>query len=255
MEVDERLRKLNHRLENYYFEFKKNYNYSFFMNEKTFKDRSVAKALLSIEDQSYDYLFDFLNKEKYRYLYNTFSGSGRLINELVKKKTIDEFECIYNIDCSIEMINFERSFFSKYVNVDYICEDFVKGNIAFEENSIVICHCGLRYAIYRLQSLVNSIEKIVSKNVKCLVSETNKQVIEEFISEINVKQIPYNFIEKIVKVQRNTKLYVAYILYDHDIQFRNDILKLSELLNLDISAIMIDVAGYKETKQYIIEFN
>lgn len=235
-----------------YQDFRLEHNYSYFEKTSTFSDEFVAQSLLSIEDQSYDYIFEYLNNRDYLNLYNTFSGSGRLIKEIEKKSMIEHFNKIYNIDNSMNMINFEKKFFSKYKNINYICEDFIKQKPFVDYNSLMVCHSGLRYVEDQFAKLINKLSVFCSYNNDCIISETSKRIIDLFTNELDDKDIKYSYIEKNVIVHRNTKLYFAYLLLSSDLYFKRNIFDLSKSFGIDISDMIIAVSGYKKIKQYLI---
>lgn len=168
---------------------------------------------------------------------------------------IDCFQNIYNIDNSINMINFEKRIFSKYHNVNYICEDFLVQKALIDYNSLLICHSGLRYVENNLVKLISKLLAFCSYNNDCIISETSVNLIDLFITELNRQKIHYSCYEKDVTVHRNTRLYYAYLLLNSDLRFKNDILDLSKSFGIDISDIIIDISGFKSVKQFLIHIN
>lgn len=238
-----------------YQNFRADHNYSFFEQTSTFSNESVAKTLLSIKDQSYDYVFEYLKNHKYSNLYNAFSGSGRLIRELNSNGMIECFQNIYNIDNSINMINFEKKIFSNYHNVNCICENFLSQKAFIDYNSLLICHSGLRYVENNFVELVNKLLTFSSYNNDCIISETSISIINLFITELGRQKAHYSCYEKEVTVHRNTRLYYAFLLFNDDFHFKKDILYLSKTYNIGIPDIMIDISGFKKVKQFLIHIS
>ena len=238
-----------------YQNFRVDHNYSYFEHTSTFSNETVAQTLLSIKDQSYDYVFEYLKNHKYSNLYNAFSGSGRLITELNSNGMIDCFQNIYNIDSSVNMINFEKKIFSNYHNVNCICENFLSQKIFIDYNSLLICHSGLRYVENNLIELISKLLSFSSYNNDCIISETSTSIINSFITELKRQNVQYSCYEKEVTVHRNTRIYYAYLLLNSDLSFKKNVLDLSKSFDIDISKIIIDISGFKSVKQFLIHIN
>lgn len=211
-----------------------------------FDNSAVAELLLSIQDESYVYIDELDNIAEQSVLLNLFSGSGRLIRELLDRDLLRYFDTVYNVDRSLPMIEFSKMNF-QIECLKFICGDILTvemGNAAYD---LAICHCGLRYVesdyYLELATILRNLKRSCSSC--CIVTEIDESFISLFAHALKQSGTVFQWRKRRVKVQRNTTLYLSHIYYETDLQFKTIINELSLMQEASVQDILRDTAGYK----------
>lgn len=241
-------------LDDYYKKVRNRYVYHEIIASTTFHSFDIANALYSISDESYKYVIDNIKLSNYHTLINIFSGSGRLIRDLDDLHLVDSFNAIYNVDSSIEMINFEKTKLGDIDKIRYICTDFLNMDICPSDKNLIICHCGIRYLEKKqLYLFIQRIKRLLSGDSVCYITETTKSIIDLLINGIIKLNLVYELQEENIIMHRNTKMYVAFWLYNSNEYFQSIINEISYRYNKIYYEILKEVAGYKTAKLFILK--
>lgn len=245
-------------LEKYYTDIKEELGdklFEWLCNKSVFDDYRIAELLFHVSDESYNYFMDFTERiENGGYLLHLFSGSGRLINDLITNDLINKYSKVTNVDFSRVMIDFEKIKL-KRTSAKYICQDVLNLNYDSINYDIAVCHCGLRYLQTKDYPILIDGLKKSKKTIdsKCLVVETKKTFVDCFCNDLGSYGCEYSLKTRDVFVQRNTLFYLAVILYQENNEFREIV---SSLMGREsnLYEMLIDLAGFKRTKLFIIKF-
>jgi len=221
-----------------------------------FDNYTIAELLLSIDDESYSYVFDEVNAlPSQGVLLNIFSGSGRLIKEIANQGMLNYFSCVYNVDSSQQMIKFEKEHF-KIDGMQFLCEDILNISPRTIAYNLAVCHCGIRYVepFYYSKLVDILLESKKDRSSRCILTEIDEKFVELFMDALRRKCVKFQSKKTFVRVQRNTTLYLAYIYYKTDFYFQDIINNISFMYNKDVKAILQEIAGYKSINMSIILF-
>lgn len=211
-----------------------------------FDNSAVAELLLSVQDESYAYIDELDNIAEGSVLLNLFSGSGRLIRELLDRGLLRHFDAVYNVDRSLSMIEFSKKNFQVEC-LKFICGDILTvemGNAAYD---LAVCHCGLRYVkpdcYLELATILRNLKRSCSSC--CIVTEIDESFISSFAHVLKQSGTVFQWKKRRVEVQRNTTLYLSHMYYETDLQFKTIINELSLMQEVSVQDILRDTAGYK----------
>lgn len=230
--------------------------YTSICNSGIFNNRTTAEILLSIHDETYDYAINEIKKyPKQGVLLNIFSGSGRLIYELKRNNLLENIDTIYNIDNSIEMIEFEKHIFNDH-HIKYICKDILSMKGSKIKYNLAICHCGIRYIKHEdYANFINILLELKENNKsKCIISEVDYRFIEEIEEILYKKDIAFKNNKKTIRMHRNTTFYLSMLCYNINNDFKNTIDELSYSLNIKQYEILKEISGYKSAEINILTF-
>lgn len=230
--------------------------YTSFCHAGIFDNYAIAELLLSIDDESYTYIFDEFNElPSQGVLLNLFSGSGRLIKEIANQGILNCFSCVYNVDSSQQMIEFEKEHF-KIDGMQFLCEDILNISPRTIAYNLAVCHCGIRYVepIYYSKLADILLKSKKDRTSRCILTEIDEKFVKLFMDVLIQKCIKFQSKKTFVRVQRNTTLYLAYIYYKTNLYFQDIVNNISFIHNKDVKAILQEISGYKMVNMNIILF-
>lgn len=229
--------------------------YDFLCKNGIFNDTAISELLLSINDESYAYLNNLNDIPEQSVLLNLFSGSGRLIRELNEKNMLRKFRIVYNLDCSAQMLEFEKRHFDMGT-MKFICKDILHVKPSDFTYDIAVFHCGLRYInTSRYTKLVDILLNLKrSDKSSCIVTEIDERFIEELSTVLQQVGITFKWEKQKVTVQRNTALYLSYIYYETNQKFQTTIDEIVWREKRSVQDILKEISGYKNTNMNILSF-
>ena len=230
-------------------------SYAFLCKNGIFHDTAISKLLLSIKDESYSYLDTLDDIPEQSVLLNLFSGSGRLMRELIEKNILRKFRIVYNLDSSAQMLEFEKRHFDME-NMKFICTDILHVKPNDFSYDIAIFHCGLRYInTNSYTKLVDVLLKLKRSNKsRCIVTEIDERFIEELSTVLQQVGIKFKWERRKVTVQRNTALYLSHIYYETNQKFQTTIDEIARKEKKLVQDILKETSGYKNTNMNILFF-
>lgn len=229
--------------------------YIFLCQNGIFDNATVSELLLSIRDESYAYLDTLDDIPEQSVLLNLFSGSGRLMRELIEKNMLKKFRIVYNLDSSSQMLEFEKRHFNMD-NIEFICTDILCVESSNFNYDIAVFHCGLRYInIKNYTKLVDILLKLrSSNNSRCIVTEIDERFIKEITAVLQQVGIAFKWERRKVTVQRNTALYLSYIYYEMNQKYRTIIDEIVWREKKSVHDILKEISGYKNVNMNILFF-